>query len=100
MAEHGLLRIKADGDVLWLEGELDMSNADELLTVLDDRDGPLILDTSRLEFLDSTGLKVLLGAASGRNGAGSLVLRRPSAPVRRLLEIAIPDGVEGMEIQE
>ena len=96
-----MVEITTQGEVIWLEGEIDMSSAHELRSVLTEHGaGPLILDASNLTFMDSSGLKVLAEAAASRNGSGSLVLRRPTNSVRRLLEIIAPDGVEGLDVQE
>ncbi|MFE9011909.1 anti-anti-sigma factor [Streptomyces sp. CS090A] len=45
--------------VLTAVGEIDMSNAQSLATALDDAPGPLVLDLSDVEYLDSAGLSVL-----------------------------------------
>jgi anti-anti-sigma factor len=96
-----MVDITLQGEVIWLEGEIDMSSADELRSVLmEHRTGPLILDASNLTFMDSSGLKVLVEAAASRNGSGSLVLRRPSSSVRRLLDMIVPNGVEGLDVEE
>ena len=48
----------------------------------------LVLDLSAVTFLDSSGLRVVIAAhRSMRERDGSLVLRRPSDTVQRLLEI-------------
>ncbi|MEU9419539.1 STAS domain-containing protein [Streptomyces sp. NPDC051577] len=40
-------------------GEIDMSNTGELAAALAGTDGPLVLDLSGVEYLDSAGLSVL-----------------------------------------
>ncbi|MFD5629175.1 MULTISPECIES: STAS domain-containing protein [unclassified Streptomyces] len=40
-------------------GEIDMSNTEELATALADTSGPLVLDLTGIEYLDSAGLSVL-----------------------------------------
>lgn len=50
--------------------------------------------------MDSSGLKVLLLAAASRNGNGNLILRRPQRAILRVLEILVPDGIDGLEVQE
>jgi anti-anti-sigma factor len=94
-----MLDVTKQGEVLWVEGEVDMSSADELHAAIRDHgNGPLILDASNVEFMDSSGLKVLIEAGASRNG--SIVLRRPSRAIRRLLEIAVPDGIDELQVQE
>ncbi|MEV7680558.1 STAS domain-containing protein [Streptomyces sp. NPDC088341] len=40
-------------------GEIDMSNTDVLAAALDSTTGPLVLDLTGIEYLDSAGLSVL-----------------------------------------
>lgn len=53
--------------VVLVDGEVDVSNADQLRTVLDGRveDAPteLVVDLSKVPYIDSTGIGVLVGAA-------------------------------------
>ncbi|MFG2433557.1 STAS domain-containing protein [Streptomyces sp. NPDC048508] len=44
-------------------GEIDMSNTEELADVLADMTGPLVLDLTGVEYLDSAGLSVLFSHA-------------------------------------
>lgn len=76
---------------LRLEGQLDGDSALSLARVLLDaqRAGTvLVLDLSRLSFLDVAGLRVLVDAARRTAAAGcELVLRAPSPDVRRLFRV-------------
>ena len=82
--------------VLVLLGELDLAYADELsarLAELRDRGEPVILDLDRLEFIDSSGLRVLLQAVQdSRAGAWRFAVTKGSDAVARLLRGA---GLEG-----
>lgn len=49
--------------VLAAVGEIDMSNARGLAAALDGAPGPLVLDLSAVEYLDSAGLSVLFAHA-------------------------------------
>jgi anti-anti-sigma regulatory factor len=49
--------------------------------------------------MDSSGLRALLEGAELSRGSGSLVIVRPSAQVRRLLDISIPGGTPGLEVR-
>lgn len=53
--------------VVLVDGEVDVSNADQLRTVLDGcvEDAPteLVVDLSKVPYIDSTGIGVLVGAA-------------------------------------
>jgi anti-sigma B factor antagonist len=74
--------------VVRVTGEVDMSNAGDIREVVDqvtatgvDR---LIFDLGGLEFIDSSGLAVLLAAAQR---VPSVQLRNPSPIVRRVVEV-------------
>jgi anti-sigma B factor antagonist len=78
-----------------LRGELDAATAVKLTTEVEPvtrEPGDVELELSGLSFCDSTGLRALLQLAKGLDGKGVLVLRNPTANLRRLLEIT---GVEG-----
>jgi anti-sigma B factor antagonist len=84
-------RSSPDEHVLELHGEIDM----ESVTALSERLDPLVkagsgltLDLLGVEFIDSSGLRLLIGVdGEMRRGGHRLVIRRPSAPVQRILEI-------------
>ena len=80
-----------DGTVVELSGELDAEAAPLLRRWLDDfePDGVVQLDTAGLTFMDSTGLGCLYKLHYKVADAGGLVVvPRPPAAIRRLLEIA------------
>ncbi|MGZ4125958.1 MAG: STAS domain-containing protein, partial [Actinomycetota bacterium] len=60
--------------------------------------GTRIVDASGVTFMDSTGLQLLLSAAAKLNGRGPLVLLRPSPAVRRVLDLALPNGAPGIDV--
>jgi anti-anti-sigma factor len=76
-----------------LTGELDLANEEaisaEIMRELAKNPGVLILDLDALEFIDSTGLRVLLTARNkaGENGT-RLLLTKPPPPVQRVFEMA------------
>lgn len=81
-----------DGIVLTLVGELDLASVpaleDALRTVEPGTNARLVLDLSRLMFMDSTGLAAVVGAQERADAHGrQLVLRRPTAQVRQLLAL-------------
>jgi anti-anti-sigma factor len=87
-----------DGDkaTVALSGELDMSGTDRLQVAIDQAEEPptglLVLDLSQLDFIDSTGLEVVLRAARRAHDDGRrLIVARPSRYVRRLLEMTAID---------
>jgi anti-sigma B factor antagonist len=83
-----------DGDIhtLRLTGEIDLANAQDVdreLRRIEQTDAAVILvDLAGVSFIDSTGIKVLMGAAARSQGAGRLLLDAPSPPVLRVLRIA------------
>lgn len=92
---HEVLDIRVDDEagriVCWLAGDLDTLNAPRLRTLLAeyaDRDCDAVVDLSKLEFIDSSGLGVLVGALKRfQAGDHRLALRRPTAALQRVLEI-------------
>jgi anti-anti-sigma factor len=83
-----------EGDqlVLLLDGELDPHTApllrDRIDQALADNTTTLVLDVSGLRFIDSSGLRVIIGAHKDMAGRGGrLVLRSPTETTRRLLDI-------------
>ncbi|MFK0046041.1 STAS domain-containing protein [Streptomyces sp. NPDC090741] len=83
--------------VLALAGELDHDTAEPLRQALDTArqgGGRLLVDLSRLEFCDSTGLNVLLhGRLAAGNVGGSLELVGLHRPVERMFYITGADQV-------
>lgn len=91
-----MIEYKAKGDTLTvlLEGELDHSRAPQIRSELDELLGDkriktLVLDFSRLSFMDSSGLGVLMGRyrVLARRG-GKIKLKNVSSTVDRLLGIS------------
>lgn len=92
----GRLRVSSvvdDGTIsLLLEGELDLAGAPQMESSLAaaEWDGPsrLVIDLSRLEFIDSTGLRLLLQAdARAKERGCELVLRPGQQAVQRVFEV-------------
>ena len=94
------VRSEREGDVhtIALSGEMDLSNAGEvereLLQVEATDAQTIVIDLSRLQFMDSTGIRLLI-AADARSRADSCRLRltRPPTAVARVLCIAGIDGL-------
>jgi anti-anti-sigma factor len=85
-----------DRATVFLRGELDMAGVDRLKLAIDQAEDPpsglLVLDLSGLDFIDSTGLEVLLHTARrAHESGGRLIVARPSRYVRRLLEMTAID---------
>ena len=93
--------IDARGSTLWvsLRGEMDMGNADAIQATLRDAIehgvDRVVIDLSRLAFVDSSGVRVLLALASRlRERRRELVLVVPDQGiVRRVLAVSGVDAV-------
>jgi anti-anti-sigma factor len=84
-----------------LSGELDLFNAEAVKEVLaPELHGTLVLDMAGVTFIDDSGLGMLVGTLKRltREG-GSLVIRNPSAQIRRVLEITGIERVPGLTIE-
>ena len=76
--------------VITVEGEIDIASSSALGKALDgvDADRHVVLDLGGVDFMDSSGLKVLIGQTVRRGEAGgSLYVRNPSVAVRRVVDI-------------
>ena len=92
------ITVTSDGDraTVVLRGELDLSGTDRVNEVLEQAEQPptklLVLDLSQLDFIDSTGLEIILRAARrAHDNGGRLIVSRPSRYVKRLLEMTAID---------
>jgi anti-anti-sigma factor len=85
--------------VVTARGELDLATASELegaLAPVVSGGGHAVLDLRELEFMDSSGVRVIVGAhlsAKEHGGRLSLVRLQSGSPVHRVLEISGLDGV-------
>ena len=74
--------------VIRLSGELDMVSVERVRPVVEGvltaEGGRLAFDVSELEFMDSSGVALLVSAARTRQ----VELRHPNSIVRRLIELA------------
>ena len=83
---------------LRLAGELDSATApalrDQIVQLISEGRSDLVFDCTRLEFIDSTGLGVLIGARARALAAnGSVALLGVSSALRRLLVVTGIDGL-------
>jgi anti-sigma B factor antagonist len=83
---------------LTLRGELDLATAPELEQLVNERlDGgqEVVVDLRALEFMDSSGIRVLVAAhaRAGRNGTRLFVVRPgPGTAVAKIVEVSGLDG--------
>ena len=85
-------------------GELDMTTTSELSRMLDPKlveGGDVVLDVEGLQFMDSTGLQVLIRSAISLDGRGRMILRAPGNLVRSILDLAIrTDKIPNLVIED
>jgi anti-sigma B factor antagonist len=88
-----VLRSERDGEthIVELVGELDIAGApalDDELQRVEAGDAPsIVVDLRRLEFIDSTGLRLLVMAADRCKDSGRLALMRGPDQVHRVFEL-------------
>ncbi|MFZ0217377.1 MAG: STAS domain-containing protein [Candidatus Dormiibacterota bacterium] len=85
-------QLDANGIILALTGELDLASAPELDRQLRELEaanpGRLLIDLSALEFMDSTGIALLVRARqAARTNGHQLALRRGPAQIQRLFAL-------------
>jgi anti-sigma B factor antagonist len=85
---EGELEIESDGPVITVRGDLDMETVGRLTEALDQYSGPVVLVLDELRFVDSSGLQGIVNAQrAARERGHDLILRRPSEPLIRVLEM-------------
>ena len=86
--------------VLWLSGELDMRATDAFAAAagaIPETEGDVIVDLSRLEFIDSSGIRAILElGVPGRR----LILRGPSPRVKKVLDLTGIIGRRGITLAD
>ncbi len=85
-------RSQGDHTVISVAGEIDLYTApklqSELTTALGASPARLIVDMSRVDFCDSTGINVLLAAhRQARERGGELQLAGPGSATRKVLQV-------------
>jgi len=86
---------------IWIRGQLDQDSVGRLEDVLLGLTLtlPIVIDASGIEFVDRSTLRLLLSCAVRWRGDPLIVLRNPSASVRRLFDVALPAGFPGLLIE-
>jgi anti-sigma B factor antagonist len=95
-------RSVADGiEFVAVEGEIDIATSPRLITVLNDAVArsqyPIVVDLTKVDFMDSTGLALLINAHRRvvRRGQGFAVLC-PPGPLQRVFEVT--DMVDTLQV--
>jgi anti-sigma B factor antagonist len=94
--QHSRFEIRTSGDlrgqVIQPHGELDLATVDQLraavMSALDGRAQTIVLDLSRLDFMDSTGIQLIIGMT--RNAAErrrKFLLRRGPRQIQKLFDL-------------
>jgi anti-sigma B factor antagonist len=92
-------RSSGDATVVVVRGEIDMATAPQLRNTLNELvDGGasrLVLDCRGLDFLDSSGIGVLIAVRKRLGDDGAMTLEAPKPHVRKVLELTgVIDHVE------
>ena len=85
-----------------VQGEIDMATVDALersLASLPEGPGPIVVECSQVDFMDSTGLRLLLGLVKGSKEAPAVVIRNPSPAVLRVFELSLPGDIPGLVLE-
>lgn len=85
------LDVSRDGDRIVVAGDIDAHTCPDLASELDPLPGTgdVRLDVAEVGFIDSSGLRVIIGAhQQAEESDRKLLIERPSKSVSRLLEIS------------
>ncbi len=88
-------RFDSTWSILCLQGEVDISTVDAFEEQIEQclkHRSRLIIDLSGVSFIDSTGLRLVIGTRQRLSEDGELLLVAQDGPVTRLLEITGLDG--------
>jgi anti-anti-sigma factor len=92
MGNNGSLTVDSDtGGAIVVHGDIDVAGGPILEAAILEResDGPVVIDLGDVFFIDSSGLRSLLGASRrARDRGATVVLRDVGSEVLRLLQIS------------
>jgi anti-anti-sigma factor len=91
----------ADDRFVWIAGELDVWSADDFAASTASASaagGAIVLELSRLSFIDSDGIRAILSLAQLLRGRGCLILHNPTPHVARVLSIVGLGRVPGVHL--
>jgi anti-anti-sigma factor len=84
--------------VVALSGEIDMANAVGIahsIKPLIEAGGPIVVDLSKVTFIDSTGVQALFAVVDALGDRGCLVLHGVNGTVRKVIELIQAQSVRG-----
>ena len=89
---------ESEAVIVELAGELDVANAaalsHALTTIVLERPSTVTVDLTQLTFMDSSGIRCLMGAANlALDGGCNLTVRHPNATIRRVFEVCGVDQI-------
>lgn len=89
--------LRDDVVIVRLVGEIDISSVhllrSQLTSLIDEGRSAVILDATRVTFMDSTGLHALVEGKRTLHENGMRIFLVPSRQVRRVLELVFPDPI-------
>lgn len=88
--------IEVSGRRMQLKGDLDIASADVFDRAVEPlalEGGEVVIDASDLSFIDSSGIRSVLGLARRLSGKGTLVVENAGEQVQRVLHIVSADSV-------
>ncbi len=88
---------RPDGLVIWLSGEIDLSNIDRLQRTIDrasEGQAKLVLDLAAVEYIDSQGLRLITQLARKLDSAGTAfeIVAPPESVARSVLDLTGMSG--------
>ena len=92
--------------VIFIKGEIDHHNSSGLREYMDkliDENRPilLVIDMSELEFMDSSGIALLIGRYKKmRDNCGSIKINNPNETISKMLRISFLDKMVGIIHEE
>jgi anti-anti-sigma factor len=97
------IQVAYGNNVLFVSGEIDMASAGGVtssLSPLIEAGGPVIVDLSKVSFMDSTGLHVLIAAANALGERGCIIVHGAHGAVAKVIEMTLGNAMENIHIIE
>lgn len=90
--DDGDLEIEFDDHIIRVRGEIDAHTAPSMAAALQRATGSVTLDLADVDFVDSSGLRVLIESHQDLEERGDrLTIANPSPPVQRMFELSVVD---------